>query len=91
MFDFLEMVTPLLVYMFWAKPRIEKLEYNFWYKRSWRTMAYGGFMSFSMALFFWITSFEKSVVASKIYIASSLVFGGLYGFYVIASTIIYQF
>ena len=90
-FDFLEAITPLIIYFSWAKPRIEKLEYNPWYKHSWRTMAYGSFMSFSIAFFFWMTSFEKSVVASKIYVASSLVFGGLYAFYVIASTIIYQF
>ena len=90
-FDFLEAITPLIVYFAWAKPRIEKLEYNPWYSRSWRTMAYGGATTFSIAFFFWLISFEKSVLTSKIYVFCALLFGGLYGFYVIASTIIYQF
>ena len=54
-------------------------------------MAYGGTTTFAIVFFFWMISFEKSALTSKIYIVSSLAFGGLYGFYITASTIIYQF
>ena len=67
------------------------LNYNHWYDCSWKTMTWGGFITFFVPFLFWTISFAGKPSTSYLYIGILFLFGGLYGWYVIASTIIYQF
>ena len=64
---------------------------NPWYKHAWKTMTWGQLITFTVAFTFWATSFIHKSTASYLYLGMLFLFGGLYGFYVTASTIIFQF
>lgn len=87
----LEAAIPITLYYAWMHPRIEKWSANEWYKNSWAAAAYGHFITFLIPFFFWCLSFAAKNTLSYLYVAMLLMFGSLFGGYVIATTIIYQF
>ena len=54
-------------------------------------MTYGSFITFFLAFLFWTISFAGNAKTSYLYFDMLLIFGGIYGFYITAQTIIFQF
>lgn len=54
-------------------------------------MGYGHFLTFLLPFIFWAVSFVGSSSTSYLYIGMLAIFGGMFGFYVVAQTIIFQF
>merc|ERR1712060_286811 len=88
----IEAALPIILYYSWQKSRLDMLNgTNMWYKYSWETMTWGGLVTFAMSFLFWAISFAGKSTTSYLYFGMLLLFGGLYGFYITASTIIFQF
>ena len=83
--------VPIILYYSWQKSKLEKLNYNTWYSDSWKTMSYGGFVTYFLAFLFWAISFAYKEKTSFLYIGMLFFFGAFYGFYITAQTIIFQF
>ena len=64
---------------------------NNWYSDSWKAMTWGQLTTFSIAFFFWCGSFANTSTGSYLYLFVLAAFAGLYGFYITATTIIFQF
>ena len=88
---FVEMALPVILYYTWQNDRLKKLTSNDWYVDSWKTMTWGGCITYFLAFLFWTISFAGKSDTSYLYLFMLMLFGGLYGFYITASTIIYQF
>ena len=54
-------------------------------------MTYGSFITFFLAFLFWTISFAGKAKTSYLYFGMLFIFGGIYGFYITAQTIIFQF
>ena len=54
-------------------------------------MTYGSFITFFVSFLFWTISFAGNAKTSYLYFGMLLLFGGIYGFYITAQTIIFQF
>ena len=91
MITFLEAAVPIILYYAWQKTRLEKLGHNDWYVDSWKAMSYGSFITFFLAFLFWTISFAGKAKTSYLYIGMLFIFAGIYGFYITAQTIIFQF
>ena len=65
--------------------------FNSWYKYAWKSMTYGGFIAFFIPFFFWCLSFAEKNIFAYLYVAILVLFAGIYGGYVTATTIIFQF
>ena len=88
---FVEAALPIILYYAWMKPRLDDMSYNVWYMYAWKAMTWGSLISYGIAFVFWATSFVHKSTASYLYIGMLLAFAGLYGFYITATTIIFQF
>merc|ERR1719362_658680 len=88
---FLEAAVPVILYYAWQKKKLDDDTMNTWYSNSWKSMTYGGFISFIVPFLFWCMSFAKNDIFSYLYVAMLLVFGGLYGSFVTAHTNIFLF
>ena len=91
MITLLEAVIPIILYYAWMEPRIDGWAANTWYKYSWRSATWGHLITFSIPFLFWCLSFMAKNTMSYLYVGMLLIFGGLFGGYVVATTIIYQF
>ena len=85
----LEAVIPVALYYGHWNDILKDLPMNDWYVYSWKAMTYGGFIAFFVPFIFWCTSFVESNTAAYLYLGFVTLFGGIYGFYIIATTIIY--
>ena len=88
---FFEAAIPVILYYAWQKNDLDDLTSNTWYKYAWKSMTYGGFIAFIIPFFFWCLSFAEKNIFSYLYIAMLVLFAGLYGGYITATTIIFQF
>merc|ERR1712051_14273 len=91
MVTLLEAAIPIVLYYAWMNPRFDSWVANTWYKDSWSAMTYGHFITFFIPFIFWCLSFMAKNAMSYLYVGMLVVFGSLFGGYVIATTIIYQF
>ena len=91
MVTLLEAVIPIVLYYAWMNPRFDSWVANTWYKDSWSAMTYGHFITFFIPFIFWCLSFMAKNAMSYLYVGILALFGSLFGGYVIATTIIYQF
>ena len=91
MITLLEAAIPITLYYAWMHPRIDDWAANTWYKYSWKAAAYGHFITFIIPFLFWCLSFMAKNTMSYLYVGMLLVFGSLFGGYVVATTVIYQF
>lgn len=89
---FIQGALPIILYYAWMKSRLATMEMsNLWYVYSWKAMTWGQLVAYLVAFTFWATSFIHKSTASYLYLGMLFLFGGLYGFYITATTIIFQF
>ena len=87
----LEAAIPAILYYTWQHPRLASVTGNDWWVYSWKAMTYGGFLAFIFPFVFWCLSFIDKPIMAYLYLGFLVLFGGLYGGYVVMTTIIYQF
>ena len=88
---FIETALPVILYYAWADPRLKTIGVNKWYHYSWKAATYGGFLTFIFPFLGWCLSFMNKNMMSYIYLGVLVLFGGVFGWYISATTIIYQF
>ena len=91
MVTLIEAALPAILWFAWQRGEINNNQLNVWYKYSWKSMSYGGLIAFFIPFLFWCMSFSDNNTLSYLYVAMLVLFAGLYGSYVTASTIIFQF
>merc|ERR1712013_20206 len=87
----LETIVPLIMYYTWQQRKLMAYPNNDWYKYSWKAATYGGFIAYFFPFLFWCLSFMDKNMFSYIYMGVLVLFGGVYGGYVIFTTMVYQF
>lgn len=87
----LEAAIPAILFYTWQHSRLASVSTNVWWPYSWKAMTYGGFLAFIFPFVFWCLSFIDKPIMAYLYLGFLMLFGGLYGGYVIMTTIIYQF
>ena len=87
----LETVIPVVLYYAWQHDELDDYASNNWYKYAWKAATYGGFITYFIPFLFWCLSFMAKNIFSYIYMGVLVLFGGLFGSYVIFTTVVYSF